>query len=460
MHRKGKKPKHIISEHKNGYLPYLLIAEIEGKPIRSYTDDVSVPIANKDDVLIVWDGSIGKTATGFYGAIGSTITALTPIIVPASFVECYLKTVKPFIEQTSRGTGLQHINPKTFWPMPFYLPPINEQKRIVEKLDAIMPRIEAVKKRLENVPVLLKRFRQSVLTAAVTGKLTEKWREEHPDVESAEENFNKYYEVIRNRKLNYNKSLKGEMPLQDVPIEWFWIKLSQTGEMGRGRSKHRPRNAPHLYGGKYPFIQTGDIANSNGLILNHKQTYSDEGLKQSKIWPEKTICITIAANIADSALLAYPACFPDSVVGIIVNEKICEIRFVEFYIRTIRENLSMFAPATAQKNINLTILSDIMFPLPHLEEQKEIVKQVDIFFAQADKVEAHYNKAKASVDKLSQSVLAKAFRGELVKNEADLAAREGRDFESAEQLLERIREEKAKKVSKKNSSKTKRENQK
>jgi len=405
--------------------------------------DLEKFILHENDILVSRAGSVGvsyrisKCDLSVRAVFASYLIRFCPLI-PPSFIEHFFKSHHywSFISGSQLGIAVPNVNATKLSKLPIPLPPLNEQNRIVTKLDAIMPRIDAVKERLEKVPAILKRFRQSVLTAAVTGKLTEKWREEHPDIESAEANFYTHFKESNSRKLNYNKSLKGEIPSLEVPLEWFWIKLAQTGEMGRGKSKHRPRNAPHLYGGEYPFIQTGDIANSNGLILKHKQSYSEDGLKQSKLWPVNTVCITIAANIADSAILTYPACFPDSVVGIIVNEKICEIRFVEKFIKTIRENLSQFAPATAQKNINLTILNDIMFPLPPLEEQQQIVKEVDKLFALADKVEARYQQAKERVNKLSQSVLAKAFRGELVPQDPD--------DEPAEKLLERIMEEKAK----------------
>ena len=178
LHKKGKKPSKTVPENRNGYLPYVLIDEMEGKQVRAYTKDKNVPVADENDVLIVWDGSIGKTATGIKGAIGSTIAALSPIIVEANFLNAFLQLSKPVIEQTSRGTGLQHINPTTFWPLQFPLPPYNEQKRITAKLDKIMPRIDALRERLDRIPQIIKRFRQSVLTAAVTGKLTEEWRED------------------------------------------------------------------------------------------------------------------------------------------------------------------------------------------------------------------------------------------------------------------------------------------
>ena len=209
---------------------------MEGKPIRKYTNDENVPIADKNDVLIVWDGSIGKTATNIKGAIGSTITALTAIVIPAKFLEYFLRTAKPFIEQTSRGTGLQHINPKTFWPLSFPLPPLNEQKRIVSKLDVIIPRIEAVKQRLEKVPNILKLFRQSVLTAAVTGKLTEKWREEHPEMRNTEVLSDKSIKLI-----NKSKYIK-EWGNFEVPYTWLCAYLGEIADLRLGKMLDGSKN--------------------------------------------------------------------------------------------------------------------------------------------------------------------------------------------------------------------------
>ncbi len=92
------------------------------------------------------------------------------------------------------------------------------------------------------------------------------------------------------------------------------FKLNELGKVNRGKSKHRPRNDPILYGGKYPFIQTGDVKHSPFYVTTHSVTYNEKGLAQSKLWPKGTLCITIAANIAETAILSYPACFPDSIV--------------------------------------------------------------------------------------------------------------------------------------------------
>ena len=105
------------------------------------------------------------------------------------------------------------------------------------------------------------------------------------------------------------------------PKGWPLIKFSEIGELDRGKSQHRPRNAPELLGGPYPLIQTGDVANSGGYIRSYKSTYSEIGLKQSRMWPKGTLCITIAANIAKTGILTFDACFPDSVVGFSPNKK-------------------------------------------------------------------------------------------------------------------------------------------
>lgn len=109
-----------------------------------------------------------------------------------------------------------------------------------------------------------------------------------------------------------------------------WLTLRGVAvDFGRGKSKHRPRNAPSLYGGPYPFIQTGDIRNSSHVVKAFSQTYSELGLAQSKLWPRGTVCITIAANIAETGVLGFDACFPDSVVGLVVDPDKTSAGYVE-----------------------------------------------------------------------------------------------------------------------------------
>lgn len=145
--------------------------------------------------------------------------------------------------------------------------------------------------------------------------------------------------------------------------QWPTQKLSKLGELNRGVSKHRPRNDPALLGGPYPLIQTGDVSNSGLYILDYSSTYSELGLAQSRLWKEGTLCITIAANIAQTSILAFDACFPDSVVGFLPGEKTNAV-FVHYWFSFFQKILEEQAPQVAQKNINLKILSDLDVIVP------------------------------------------------------------------------------------------------
>ncbi len=171
---------------------------------------------------------------------------------------------------------------------------------------------------------------------------------------------------------------------ETCPSGWRPVKLGELGEVNRGRSRHRPRYASHLYGGPYPFIQTGDVKASAGKITRHSQTYSEAGLAQGRLWPAETLCITIAANIAETAILTYPACFPDSVVGFLPNPSLCDVRFVEYMFRVLRQEIQFQATGSVQYNINLATLGRLTFPVPPLEEQVRIASLLGVL---DDKIE-------------------------------------------------------------------------
>lgn len=154
--------------------------------------------------------------------------------------------------------------------------------------------------------------------------------------------------------------------------EWKEYKLSELGSLQRGRSRHRPRYAYHLYGGKYPFIQTGEIREAKKYITKFDQTYSEEGLKQSRLWPKGTLCITIAANIAELAILSFDACFPDSVLGFIPDKSKIDLDFIYYTLTHFQRELKHIGEGSVQDNINLGTFENIFFPTPPLPEQHVI----------------------------------------------------------------------------------------
>ncbi|WP_425526672.1 restriction endonuclease subunit S [Xanthomonas oryzae] len=312
-------------------------------------------------------------------------------------------------ENMTGAVGLRRV-PRAFVEnFPVRLPPEAEQKRIAQKLDALLAQVDTLKARIDAIPALLKRFRKSVVHSAVIGRLSADLR---VPIEKSEEQE------------------------QLGPLEsWREVTLASLGELSRGKSKHRPRNDSRLYGSEYPFIQTGDVANSGGALTSSKVFYSEFGLKQSRLFPSGTLCITIAANIADTAMLAIDACFPDSVVGFIPNKDDCVAQFIKYVIDDNKESLEALAPATAQKNINLKVLNQVKLRIPPIKEQTEIVRHVEQLFAYADQLEAKVAAAQQRIDALTQSLLAKAFRGELVPQDPS--------DEPASALLDRIRAQRA-----------------
>lgn len=154
--------------------------------------------------------------------------------------------------------------------------------------------------------------------------------------------------------------------------DWKPVKLDQLGFVGRGKSRHRPRNAAFLYGGLYPFFQTGDIKAANFYLTEYSQTYSDEGLAQSKLWKPGTLCITIAANIAESAILGIEGCFPDSVVGFVADPEKADVRFIKYYMEILKLQMQSVSRGTTQDNLSVDKLLSFDFLVPPLSVQQRI----------------------------------------------------------------------------------------
>jgi type I restriction enzyme S subunit len=149
-------------------------------------------------------------------------------------------------------------------------------------------------------------------------------------------------------------------------------KLTDVGSVNRGKSKHRPRNAPELYGGPYPFIQTGEVKAANFFITDYTQTYSERGLAQSKLWQPGTLLITIAANIADTAILKIPACFPDSIIGFLPRKDESDVRFIKYCLDTYKVQMQSISQGTTQDNLSQGKLLGLRFRIPDYGQQRKI----------------------------------------------------------------------------------------
>jgi len=229
-------------------------------------------------------------------------------------------------------------------------------------------------------PQAVDALEQTILQLAVRGLLVPQDPQDEPASVLLQKIRAEKDQLIAQGKIKRDKPLppvaEDEQPFA-LPPGWCWARFPELGEFGRGKSKHRPRNDPALFNPpKYPLIQTGEVSRAKGVVQEVHSYYSDLGLEQSRMWPKGTLCITIAANIAESATLGFDSCFPDSVVGFVPARAMGNVEYFLLFVETAKADLLAFAPATAQKNINLEILSSLLIPLPPLNELARIVTRV------------------------------------------------------------------------------------
>jgi len=185
-----------------------------------------------------------------------------------------------------------------------------------------------------------------------------------------------------------------------MPTGWKVHRLDELGFVGRGRSRHRPRNDPSLYGGSHPFVQTADIKSANLKLREFTQTYNKTGLAQSKMWAPGTLCITIAANIAETAVLAISACFPDSIIGFIADPEKSDAIFIKYYIDLIKLRMQQVSHGTTQDNLSLDKLLRFDFVVPKAPVQQKIAT---ILSAYDDLIENNLRRIKI-LEEMAQTI--------------------------------------------------------
>jgi len=228
-------------------------------------------------------------------------------------------------------------------------PPPDEQAAIVRFLDHANGRIEQAIRAKKKLVTLLNEQKQAIIRRAVT------------------------------RGLNPNAAFKpsGILWLGDIPKHWEARRIKQTASILRGKFTHRPRNDPSLYDGDYPFIQTGAVARASKFITSYKQTLNEKGLAVSKLFPVGTLCMTIAANIGDVAILNFEACFPDSIVGLIPLKGM-ERDYFFFVLRCMKQEFLLEAPVNTQGNLNVNRIGAMVVPCPPKDEQIKIIRFIEI----------------------------------------------------------------------------------
>ena len=377
------------------------------------------------------------------GLCTTEIIPLTPGLVEGRYLFYWLKSLEftSYVNSVSHGLRMPRLGTKQAKAAPFVLPPSAEQTRIANKLDELLAQVDTIKARVDAIPGILKRFRQSVLAAAVSGRLTEEWRQSNQDVEPAEVLLDK---VLIERKANWNHKGKYKEPLESavdlfpaLPASWTCASLDALVNANR----------PICYGILMPKENLRDgvlyvkVRDMKGEVINL------EGLQRTS--PEIAQKYERSSLVSGDILLSIRGTYgrvvevPDELEGGNITQDsarlaICDQVDHRFIIHALRSNplqkhFQSVARGVAVKGVNIGDVRPTPIPLPPYLEQLEIDRQVAILLNFADQIEQRVNDSQSGIDSLTQSILAKAFRGELVPQDPG--------DEPASVLLERIRGE-------------------
>jgi type I restriction enzyme, S subunit len=410
--------KDFIYEPKVGYVRLIQIRDYGDKPFPTYVPESrKLKYTAEDDIMIARYGgsagndSLGRICSGIKGAYNVALAKVIypTAILPKSFVKYLLDGpwLKERLNSLSRSCQ-SGFNRDDLKDLALPLPPLNEQKRIIEKLDVILPKVKSARSRLEKIPAILKKFRQSVFAVACSGRLTEDWRE---------------------GKLNSD--------------DWKDVTLFDLISEGpqNGLYKHKD-----FYGSGTLIVRIdnfydgylNDWSGMKRLSLNQKEldTYR---LNENDILINRVNSIDFLGKSALVRKLKEPAVYESNMMRFNVRQEIVDPEYLIKYLNSIsgyQELRKNAKDAVNQSSINQDDVKAVAVTLPPLKEQHEIVRRVEKLFALADSLETKYKKAIERVEKIEQSILAKAFRGELVEPDPN--------DEPAEELLKRILAEKAK----------------
>ena len=322
----GGTPSTENKEYWKGNIPWITSADIidlkTAKPRKYITEDAikesATNLIPRGNLIVVTRVGLGKLFRNDFDVCISQDSRglILKDVVNADYLVYVLKDRVENFSRVSRGSTIQGVTKKQLAEIQIPLPPLELQREIAAE-------IEGYQRVMDGARMVIENYRPHV----------------------------------------------------SLDPSWPLVSLDQACQITRGKFSHRPRNEPRFYGGDYPFIQTGNVTRAEGGKISYTQTLNEDGLSISRLFEPPIVVITIAANIGSTAVLDFPACFPDSIIGLIPNSG-TDAWFLELMMRTKKDYLNVIAPQSAQKNINIRILKSVQIPLPPLKTQLAIVADV------------------------------------------------------------------------------------
>ncbi len=393
----------------------------------------------KDDVLY---GRLRPYLNKVYCAEFEGLCSSEFIVLPSSsalsskYLHYYLNTESfvAFANQLNQGDRPRvSFDQIAFHQLP--LPPLNEQRRIVAKLEKLLSHVDTAQARLATIPRILKRFRQAVLAVACSGQLTAYWRSRYNNLSSV---MAAYKEGLQYRRHQFEISPDVD-ELPDLPSNWHYVPIGNVSDFQQGMQIAKSTRLKEGGVNRLPILRTVNYSNAFSEDVEYIE------LDEQSLIAEADDVILARTGTIGKVLIGYRGVFHNNTFRLNYDKELLLNKYLVYWLEShfVQSYVSRNAGRSAQPDLTHKAFAPCPLPLPPVKEQQEIVRRVEALFQTADALEARHLKAKTYVDKLAQSILARAFRGELVTTEAELARQEGRDYEPASVLLERIRQESA-----------------
>jgi len=339
------------------------------------------------------------------------------------------------LQSVASATTVPIVNKGRFCETPIPIAPLSKQKRIVEKIEILLGHLNKTRQELAKIPPLIKKFRQSVLAKAFTGELTKEWRDQQENLEPASALLAR---IREERKKKLNKKYREPEPidtssLPELPGEWEWTRTKEIGEVVTGSTPKT--QVSEYWNGNIIWLTPKDLGRNNSkYISDSKRRITQKGYKScsAKLIPKNSIVLSTRAPIGHVSVVQVDFCTNQGCKSIISAKEICS-DYLYYLLLHNRKHLQSLGSGTTFSELAKDKLENFLVPLPCFIEEPQIVKRIEALFARADSIEKAVQVAQVHCEKLNQSILAQAFRGELVEQDPD--------DEPASMLLKKIKSE-------------------
>ncbi|MDN4607351.1 restriction endonuclease subunit S [Sporosarcina highlanderae] len=440
----GGTPSKSNTNYWNGDIPWSTVKDIKQTYISSTIDYItseglknsSASMALENELLLITRMSPGKcTITKISTAINQDLKIVRPKIeIPTYLLWIFFTFNTPLIESMSTGSTVKGIQVAKLKTIPFPLPPIHEQKRIAEKVERLLSKVNEAKQLIEEAKETLELRRAAILDMSFRGELTKKWREENPNVMDAETLYCKIKESQIGKRKKVKDITNNELRYE-LPHNWKWVRLGDVFNITSGGTPKR--SEPSYYEGDIPWIKTGEV--KWNYIYDSEEKINSDAIANSsaKLLPINTVLVAMygqGLTRGRASILNIEAACNQAVCALLPNENVLS-EFLFYYFMEGYQRFRQIAKGGNQENFSATMISEFLLPLPPFEEQKAIVHILEGIFNREEEAESIIN-LKDMVDELKQCILLKAYRGELGTNDPS--------EESAIELLKEVLEEQMK----------------